>query len=220
MALIIPYPNTDRSLLTIEELRAAAGVTDDSRDAELQVLGDYVSSMITNSCNVPVSGAIPPTLRLETVTETFRVRTTGESVLFLARKPIVEIISVTEAGDAVVVDEYEVDGQGLYRLSSNETADWATGQAVIEYSAGYDIVPDDLKYIATRFFGAEWEISATGGGGGSSDRRLKRENIPGLGEREYWVPDEAETTHSYIIPSDVLEQLECGGYVYKWGWMR
>jgi hypothetical protein len=54
--LQIPSPNTDRSLLTIAELRAAAGVTGTARDAELQVVGDATAALITSAYVAPGGG--------------------------------------------------------------------------------------------------------------------------------------------------------------------
>lgn len=68
--LSIPSPNTDRSLLTRAQLRAAVGVEDGSKDAALIDLGNYVAVVTAQACRVATAAGIPPTLRLETVVET------------------------------------------------------------------------------------------------------------------------------------------------------
>src|SRR3954471_20044209 len=109
--LTIASPNTDRSLLTLEEIRVAAGLapTDNSKDATLVPLGAYVSASITSACKVAKSGVIPPTLRLETVTETFLFKSLQRS-LVLARRAVTAITSVTENNSVLSTDDYTIDG--------------------------------------------------------------------------------------------------------------
>lgn len=208
--LIIASPNTDRSLLTIAELRVAAGLqsTDGSQDAKLQTLGNYVAAAITQACSVAKAGVVPPTLRQETVTETFRFKSRQGGV-FLARKPIVEVLSVNESGSAIAESDYEIDGQGVYRISGECRTCWACGEIIVEYTAGYAIVPDDLKWAASKFVQAELAQ-------GARDPLLKSVSIEGVSTREYWV----DPTKDSVVPGEVMDILERGGYVTKWGWLR
>lgn len=201
--LVIPSPNTDRSLLTLAELRAAAGVSDGSKDSILVPLGNYISAMITSVCKVARSGAIPPTLRLETVEETFRLKSEQQS-LVLARRPVTEIDTITVSDSEQGTDDYEYEAASglLYRLCGERRAYWPCGETVVTYSAGYATVPDDLKYAAIRFVQAE----NTNAG---RDPYLKRLKIEGLSEREWWVEPSKET----MIPPDVMSILVGGGYV-------
>lgn len=213
--LTIASPNTDRSLLTLAELRAAVGVSDSSKDATLIPLGNYVSAMITAACKVGKSGAIPPTLRLETVTETFLFKTLQKS-LVLARRPVVEIISVTTLGSEIADADFMVDAASgvLYRSNYfgygywiselyGRCAYWPCGNTVVEYSAGYETVPDDLKYAAIKFVQSENVI-------GSRDPTLKSLRIEGVSERTWWVSDKQVTS---ALPGDVMDILVRGGYV-------
>lgn len=206
--LTIASPNTDRSLLTLAELRAAAGVSDNSKDAALVPLGNYVSATITKACKVAYAGAVPPTLRLETVTETIRYRPRAGKAdgLVLSRRPVVEVLSVTENGNDVAASGYELDAAAsiLYRMSGACPIRWyCFGNVVVEYSAGYEIVPDDLKYAAIKFVQAELVT-------GSRDPNLKRLRIEGVSEREWWVSDKQVTS---ILPGEVMDILVRGGYV-------
>lgn len=200
--LTISSPNTDRSLLTLAELRAAAGVSDSSQDATLVPLGNYISATITKACKVAKAGAIPPTLRLETVTETFRLKTAQRN-LVLARRPVVAITSATFSDDSV---DYEVDEAAgiLYQLSGDDYIDWGIGPAEITYSAGWSTVPDDLKYAAIRFVKSEISVA-------NRDPTLKRLKIEGVSEREWWIPDNPNVDS--IVPPDVMDILIRGGYV-------
>lgn len=201
--------NDDRSLLTITELRAAAGVADDSLDATLTPLGNYISASITAACKVAKAGATPATLRLETVTETFLFKSLQKS-LVLARRPVVEIISVTENSSVLSTDDYAIDGASgiLYRSSitgcypRGPYGCWPCGNTVVEFTAGYDDVPSDLKYAAIKFVKAELVT-------GSRDPLLKSIRIEGVSQRDYWV----DPNRSSIIPGEVMNILVSGGYV-------
>lgn len=206
--LTIASPNTDRSLLTLAELRAAAGVSDGSRDIELTALGGYVSAMITKACRIATAGAIPPTLRLETVTETVRLRS-EQTYLALSRRPIVEIVSVNADDSLLDASEYEQDGALFYKLSGDDRIVWPASLIAVEYSAGYAIVPDDVKYAAIKFVQSEVVR-------GGRDPLLRRESIPGLADYEYWV----DPTKDTMVPAEVFDILKRGGYVQQFGWMR
>lgn len=202
--LTIASPNTDRSLLTLAELRAAAGVSDSSQDATLVPLGNYISAMITRACKVARAGAIPPTLRLETVTDTIRLQS-ARGNLVLSRRPVVEIASVLESASALDTSYFECDTAAgiLYKLSSDARTYWPIGSIVIEYSAGHDVVPDDLKYAAMKF--VQGELTSA-----SRDPTLKRLKIEGLSEREWWIPD--NPNQGSVVPIDVMDILMRGGY--------
>lgn len=210
--LTISSPNTDRSLLTLAELRAAVGVTDGSKDATLVPLGEYVSAMITSACKVAKSGVIPPTLRLETVTETFLFKSLQKS-LVLSRKPVVELVSVTQTDSLLSDTEYSLDAAagiiyrnniaGYWTVPNGPWGWWPAGNTVVEYSAGYATVPADLKYAAIKFVQSE---NTTG----SRDPNLKSLRIEGVSERTWWVSDKQVTSS---IPGEVMDILVRGGYV-------
>lgn len=210
MSLSIPSPNTDRSLLTTAERRGAAGLasTDSSKDAMLNALGGYVDSMITKACNVASVAAIPPTLRLESVVETFSFKSC-QNGLFLARVPVVEITAVTEAGSELAEDDWRLEGRGLYRVAGSADTNWSVGETVVSYDAGWATVPDDLKYAAIKFMQAELNTAGR-------DPLLRRVSIPDVIEKEFWV----DPTKSEIVPAEVLSILERGGFINKWDWMR
>jgi hypothetical protein len=196
------------------ELRAAAGVSDNSKDVPLRALGNQTAAAITKACRVAVAGATPPTLRLESVSETFRrgyhrcYRRQREQFLILARRPVTSITSVTE--DDVLLDpalDYEVEGAAglLYRLSGASPTyriPWCASTVVVGSDAGYAIVPDDLKLAAIKF--VKLILSQ-----GDRDLLQKRETIPGVIEREWWV----EPTREVGVPPEIMDLLEQGGFV-------
>lgn len=191
----VTTPATDLSLLTIAELRAAAGIGDASRDAQLAIIGRGVSAAIARRCNVVSDGVNPPTLLRETCTEVFRW--TGCGPLPLARRPVVEITSVTVDGTAVDAADYEIDGgRYLQRLSSDALSYWADGKITVIYVAGYQTAPDDLKLAATKLATATFAESGR-------DPSLKRVEIPGVSLHEYWVAPSADPLLSQEV-TDLL----------------
>ena len=209
-------PATDLTLLTIAELRAAA-VADNSQDATLLPLGRYVTSAITKACRVATDGATPPTLRLETVSDTFRSHSHGLGrhsyparhrghKLELSRKPIVEMISVVENG--ITLDpatDYSINKSAglLTRLRDDRESWWCDGTIVVTDRAGYATAPDDLKYAVIKFVQA---ITQQAG----RDPLLRFKRIEGLSEYRY------DPTEDSIIPAEVMDLLEQGGFVNTW----
>ncbi len=190
----VTTPATELSLLTTDELRAAAGVTDGSEDAALLVAGRNVSTAIARQCNIIDDGVNPPTLLSETCTEIFRWEDCGP--LPLARRPVTSITSVTIDGDVVDAADYEVTGRNLYALTDDEITDWASGKITVVYVAGYPTAPGDLKMAASRLV-----ADANAQSGVSSN--LKRVDIPGVIEEEYWVGPSSDP----LVSRDVSDLL-------------
>jgi hypothetical protein len=218
--LQIDVPAVDRSLLTIEELRAAAGVADASRDTELQVVGDAVSDLIADACQVTRVADIPPTLRAEAVTETFELcgrwdgrfgLVPGEQpgALRPSRRPIASITTVTEAGTPLGTSDYQLDGAAIYRLQAGRRMHWHHGPIAVSYVAGWADVPAGLKWAARKFVQA---VLLDDG----RDPMLKRKVTIGVSEYEWWV----DPTKDSIVPAEVMDVLLRGGYVNRWGWLR
>lgn len=217
--LTITYPNNDRALLTLAELQAAAaGFT--ITDQNLTSLGNYVSAAITGACRVARAtlGAIPPTLREEGVSETFRLKS-RQGYISLARKPVVEINTVVENNASLTIGtDIEVDGGLIYKMSGDCRMWWGCGVIEIDYTAGYEIVPDDLKYAAIKFVQSELAKGGYSASAPLRDPTLKRKTIVGVSEYEWWV-DPANSNPASTVPAEVMELLEVGGYVRKFGWM-
>jgi hypothetical protein len=216
--LQIPSPNTDRSLLTIAELRAAAGVTGTARDAELQVVGDATAALITSACQVKRVGAIPPTLRLEAVVETFArplvhshlsLSVGRDGALWPSRLPIVSVESVVESTRTLTTSEYQIDGAALYRLSAGSRMHWCGHPIVVSYTAGFATVPADLKWAAMKFVQAALIENGR-------DPLLKRKVTVGVSEYEWFV----DLTKQSVVPPEVMDILVRGGYANRWAWMR
>ncbi|TPM19779.1 hypothetical protein [Mesorhizobium sp. B2-3-6] len=199
-------PAANPSLLTIEQLRAAAGLTagDASRDGELTELGARVSADIASACQVRGDGVHVPTLRSETVRETFRQRG-RDDMLFLARRFVSDLVSVSDAGTTLVTDDTDLDAEAglLQKICGTRTLVWTRGDAIVEYTAGFTDVPADLAGAAMDL--ARLRLSAD-----ARDPLVKSESVE--------IPDVRTVRHDFWVgaipgssagpvPADILAKL-------------
>ncbi|MCO5071136.1 MAG: hypothetical protein M9944_08020 [Rhizobiaceae bacterium] len=192
----------DISLLTIEELRAACGVSGSDEDAALTALGKRISTAIARQCCIVDDGVNPPTLLQETCTEIFRW--SGCGPLRLSRRPVTSITSVTVDGTLQDGSTYEISGgRNVDRLTDDVLSYWPAGKITVVYVAGFSTAPHDLKLAATKLATATY--AETG-----RDPNLKREDIPDVREVEYWVAPSADPLLSREI-SDLISP-----YVERW----
>lgn len=197
--LTITTPATDYQLLTTAELRAAVGVTGNAQDAELTTLGLQVAAAITAACGVVASGASIPTLRQETVEETIRLRSCTYG-LPLARRPIVSVASVVEAGATLDTDEYEIGDGRLIRVSGEVETTWTTGKIVVAYTAGWATVPADLKLVASKMMALAWSQSTRDPL--AKSERIRTEGVEEI-QTDYWVGP----LNASAMPADVMDLL-------------
>ncbi len=193
---------SELSLLSVDELRAATGVSDPSRDAELLALGRSASTSIARQCCIVDDGVRAPTLMQETCREIFRWN--GRGPLHLARRPVTSVVSVTVGGVVIDVADYEVvSGRNLYRLINDALSEWPPGKIQVDYIAGYASAPADLKMAASKLVTA---LNAEM----SRDPSLKREEVPGVRTVEFWVAPSDDPFLSKEI-SDLI-----GSFVERW----
>ncbi|GLK86682.1 hypothetical protein [Ancylobacter defluvii] len=181
--IAISTPAADRGLLTIEQLREAAGVpqSDTSQDTKLEKLGLQVADLICRECGIAGDGIRPPTLRKETVVETFRLNHC-RPMLVLSRRFVPNVIAVVLRGEALESSDHEVDAEGgiLKRIMAGMEISWPMGTVAVTYEAGFDEVPTDLALAAMS--AVREQLSST-----DRDPLLKRERVEGVSELEYWV---------------------------------
>ena len=217
--LIVTEPADDLQLLTPEELRVAAGLdpTDVSQDATLATQGLRAAAALAGACGVakagydvsllPLRGEAPRTLKAETLVETIRVRPGYQyTTLVLARWPILEIISVITDTTALTTADWYLDiPMGtLDRISGNETLFWPCGWVTVEYVAGYDTIPEDLKGYASQLVGIFYQTTTS-----SVDSNTKHIEIPGVITLDRWVD---QTATDSIVPDDIKTGLVRDGY--------
>lgn len=202
---------TDLTLLSLAEMRAAVGQTDNNRDADVKRVGSRAVGAITAACKLASAAATPPTLRKETVQDTFRLNrwwnrrdhATAHEKLVLSRRPVVAINSIVEAGvtlDPTVDIEIRGAEGSLIRLIDDKPAHWARDKVVINYDAGWDTVPDGLKRAVEEMMTFFWSE-------GFKDPLMRSLNIPGVVEKQYWIGSPSAPA----IPQSVMDKL--GPYI-------
>ncbi len=201
--LTITTPASDLTLLTIAEMRAAAGgIT--TADAALTAMETRCAARITTYCNVAVGVGAEPTLRSEVLTETFRLVRASE--LMLARRHNVTIASIVVDGTTLAADEYETDPESalIRRLSDDVPIRWYGNKVVVVYTAGFATVPADLRQAAIDFLNATYRES-----GRDPLVKSERENIPGIMEKEkaYWVGSIPGQSYEGTVPDPIAGQL-------------
>jgi hypothetical protein len=203
--LTITSPADDLTLLSIAEMRAAVGVADGSQDATLQRLSAQAAASIMSECNIAIGTGAEPTLKQETLTQTFYQ--VYRQDMILDRRHNIEITSITE--NAVLLDaaDYMVDPESgiVTRMQDDIPTCWAAQKVIVVYKAGFEIVPSDLKQAAGDFLRAML---------GESIRdpfvKGERVNIPGIEEREtsYWVGSVPGQSSEGAVPDIVSGQLK------------
>jgi hypothetical protein len=205
----------DLTLLTEVELRVAVGIDigDASQDDALKILGGRVAARVATACRIRADGAKPPTLRQENLVETFRLGDDlgrwrgGEhhaslvamSELVLARRPIVSIAEISEDGvDLVQGTDYEIvaDAGMVRRLWFDQPSPWRLGKIIVTYTAGWDTVPEGLKFGAAELARTYWYQS-------ERDPAVRQVNIPGVISRSYFGAGAADPD----IPLAVADAL-------------
>lgn len=205
-------PAADLALLSIDQLRLAAGptATDGSKDDQLTALGLAISDRIAAICDLRSDGIHPATLLRETIEETFWAsrghwRRSDRFVIaheeshpmILSRRPIQMLRSLIVDGSDVDVDtncELIIDNES--GLVSREFGDWFGRKIVITYDAGFDTVPAGLVMAAQRLAKMYW-ASAT------RDDGIRRLNIPNVIDKQWWVGGITDAD----VPQSILDVL-------------
>jgi hypothetical protein len=192
------------ALLTLEELRAAAGDSA-ATDIELLAMGLRIAAAVMSECNIAVGSGAEPTLLRETLTETFYWPRRID--LVLSRRHNIVISSVTADGSVVAAADYIVDPESgiLTRISGGYPCHWGGQTIVVVYQAGFSVVPGDLKAAALDFFRASLNESGR-------DPFVKSESteIPGVETKrfDYWVGSVPGSSDEGAVPDIVAGQLK------------
>jgi hypothetical protein len=214
--LTVTQAATDLQLLSPSELRAAAGLPagDASQDARLATLGLQASAAIAGACGIakagydaslmPLRGEAPLTFKAETLSQSFRIWP-GNQVykLMLARWPLLAINSVTTDMTALTVDQWDIDipQAALLHISNNSPIQWPCSRVIVQYDAGYDVIPEDLKGYASRLVGLYYTSEG-------DDPFEKRVEVPGVITIDRWV----DTSADNLMPNDIMTGLARDGY--------
>jgi hypothetical protein len=123
-------PAQEIALVTLYEVKIALGVLGDTKDDQLDLFINWASDEIAVSCN--------RVLAREKVKEEFRDINNQQNRIYLTHWPDVDVESVSDSGNPLTPDQYEVDiDYGIIRLRSGF---WAEPSVV--YTGGYDLPAD------------------------------------------------------------------------------
>jgi hypothetical protein len=207
-------------LLTTAEAKAALGITDSARDADIDRAVARISAAIYRACNLRTDGVTPPTLLSEALKESFRLDWSWtRGPLQLSRRRVTELV-ISEAGGAIDPATYDLDRAAaqLWRLDGSGAVNyWTAGSVVVEYTAGFIEVPDDLKLAAETWLRTLWRDSYDEPST-ISDPMIKVEEIPGVRRIERWVSDmnASAASTTTMVPANVQSVLVDGGYIERW----
>ncbi|MCV9960736.1 hypothetical protein OIU34_02390 [Pararhizobium sp. BT-229] len=202
--LVATTPAADLQLLTIEELRAAAGVSGTSQDADLTKKGLRIAAGIAEACKIRPGQTSVPTLKQETLQETFRE--CDDEDLILSRRHNIEIISVLIDGTTVDASGYEIDPEAgvLSRLCYDRLTIWRGNKISVAYRAGFSSVPDALKRAAEDFLRHLWLEGQRDPSVKASEVEI--EDIDRV-RTEYWAGTIPGQGGGNVVPDFVLSQL-------------
>lgn len=206
--LTVTVPADDPSVITIATLRVANGyaASDASHDAAIIPIGLRVTAEIAAACNIAIGKSddwVPPTLRRETLVETFRRPRSGS--LVLSRRHHVEVDTIAIDDDAVATEDFEVDPESglLHLFCDGRRRAWYGDLVTVTYDAGFEEIPADLDAAAGELVGLR--LSEAG-------------RDPTVKSIQTSVPDVLDETTSYWIgavpgqtsagmPDDVFSRL-------------
>lgn len=204
-SLTVTTPAGDLSLLTVAERREAIGVTDGSQDTKLAALDLRNAASIMSKCDIAIGAGAEPTLRQETLTETFRGVDVDE--IILARRHNVEISSLVEDGVTLTADVgFTVHPESglLTRLCDDRPRRWCARKVVAVYQAGFAEIPRDLAEAAMEFMRLSWFQK-------NRDPSLKSEVvlIPDVRriEQTFWVGPTPGQSNDGAVPEIVAGKL-------------
>jgi hypothetical protein len=114
------------------------------------------------------------------------------------------VLIVSEDGTAVAAAEWEANRSAgtLYRLDSAAgVSAWSGSLVVVDYDAGFDVIPEDLQAAALEWMGVRW---ATRG----RDPALRSLSIPDVVAETYFDPAAASSGAAAGMPSTIRNTLD------------
>jgi hypothetical protein len=190
-------PAASLSLVDIDQLKLAAGVTGTTQDALFTTLELNASAAVTSACNVVMDKTFRPTLRSETVRDVIKVKCNTHGVV-LSRMFVTAVTSVKINGTLIdpACYEYESSPAVLYKVSGNRLMLWNECTIEVEYVAGFTTVPQALQLVTTKLATSEYFKVGR-------DQDVKRIKVEGVEEREF----RGSVITNSVLPSDMMNML-------------
>lgn len=198
-------PAASLALVTLDEAKAALGIplADTSQDATLTQQIDAVSGAINNYCD--------RIFAVQTYRDQLREACGywGEPVT-TRQYPImldaggVPLVVVTENGgvlDPAYLEVYPETG-AIYRLDASlGPGAWGAALLVLDYTAGFDPVPPDVRGACLEWLTARWH-------GIGHDPALRSETIPDLITQVYASDSGSSSSGATAMPAGVRDWLQ------------
>lgn len=122
----------------------------------------------------------------------------------------VPVVVVTENGVVLTPSQWEVDEQmgRIYRLDGGGVAGWGGSPIMVDYDAGYDIIPQDIQAAALKAVTSRYSSRGR-------DPMLRSQTIPDVVAESYWASaDSSGVVSSAALPGEVLAVLDA--YVLRY----
>ncbi len=199
----VMVPATNLALVTLDQAKVALGIdpADTSKDALVQRYIDQISAAIDRYCG--------RTFARQTYRDQNRYACNwlnpGDPLL-TRQWPIplddggVPVLTVTEGGTVVDPAQWEVDTEtgSLYRLDASAMMyPWTSNLIVLDYDAGYDVIPADVQGAALQYLSQQWFTDIR-------DPTLRSETIPDVISQTYADPSAGGST---AVPLGVRDWL-------------
>lgn len=187
-----------KSIVTVTAAAASRDLTTLAR-VKQEIGGSFTAEeeqrlqQLLTSVSKAVENYLHWELAVETVSEAFRLDLDDDAPewVLLRRLPVTAIASVTLDGVAVASTLYEVDaatGRLVALDASGYRCRWYICRSlIVAYSAGYVLpgisgatLPGDIELGTLAWIRSAWLESGR-------DPKVKREEIPGMISRDYWV---------------------------------
>ena len=149
LAITEPVPASSSDLVSLDDLKLALGITDNSQDAQLQAMITFQSRIITEYCVGPPPARFAFAQAVETFTfdpyENLRMR----EALTLSLYPVTDVTAVTVAGTATTDYHFDPSSGRLWLTDYLFPTYWQAyypwgpwpGGIEVDYSGGYNL-PD------------------------------------------------------------------------------
>jgi hypothetical protein len=205
-------PATNFDLVTLDQVKAALGIdpTDTSQDAALQQHITQVSAAIARYCDrVFVQQVYRDQFRA-----VYNWLAAGDP-LMTRQNPIavddtgLPLATITENGAIIDATAWDVNPNSgeFYRVDGALVTQWTGTTILIDYTAGFDPIPDDVQAAALEWLGVQWHS------GYGRDPTLRSETIPDL-ITQVWDTGGGSTESKTAMPASV-EYLLCSYRIWS-----
>lgn len=202
--LTVTTASNTYDLTVLATVKAELGITDNSKNVQLQTWITQASRIAAAYCN--------RVFAQETLTESFRPNRNAGSIvvsnrsetLVLGRAPIASITSVTLDDTALTSAQYEIDANPgmLYRLDdSGYRSCWSfCKSAIVVYVAGYELLatlPQDIERAVILMVN---DMNSDQ----QRDPMMIEKEIPGVSRYRWWAPGDSKT----VLPIEIAGLLD------------